>query len=412
MAWFSVMEVPMRPLLIRKSPVDSPSLAPGSDVFVAAGRPRARPPADGHLNIAALAVDRHAHSARADRTAFRFLGADGNTRNVSYRELAELTDRFGNALTSLGVVKGDCVFVLCDRVCALYVAVLGALKVGAVVSPLFQSFGPEPIRNRIAQAAGKVLVTSSSLYQRRVASLRAELPSLEHVLLIDDSGAGGIADTLDLATLLRAAPNTPALVATGCRRPGPAAFHQRHDRPAEGRPARPRRRPDALRQRQERPRPASGRRVLVHRRSGLGDRHLVRHHCALVHRRHQHRGRGRLRSAALDSHSRKRAGQCLVHRADGDPAADEGRSRTVCRPPFSRPALHRQRWRGAQPGSGVLGTGGLRATDPRQLVAERNRRHHDCQHRRPGHQARLDGPPPARRGRARRPACRRASRSR
>jgi acetyl-CoA synthetase len=164
----------MRPLPIRKSPADSPSLAPGSEFSWPQVGHELGLSANGHLNIAALAVDRHAHSARADRTAFRFLGADGNTRNVSYRELAELTDRFGNALKSLGVVKGDCVFVLCDRVCALYVAVLGALKVGAVVSPLFQSFGPEPIRNRIAQAAGKVLVTSSSLYQRRVASLRAE----------------------------------------------------------------------------------------------------------------------------------------------------------------------------------------------------------------------------------------------
>ena len=213
----------MRPLLIRKSPVDSLSLAPGSEFSWPQVGHDLGLSADGNLNIAALAVDRHAHSARADRTAFRFLGADGNTRNVSYRELAELTDRFGNALTSLGVVKGDCLFVLCDRVCALYVAVLGALKVGAVVSPLFQSFGPEPIRNRIAQAAGKVLVTSSSLYQRRVASLRAELPSLEHVLLIDDSGAGGIADTLDLATLLRDAPNTPALVATAAE--DPALLH-------------------------------------------------------------------------------------------------------------------------------------------------------------------------------------------
>lgn len=213
----------MRPLLIRKSPADSPSLAQGSAFSWPQVGHDLGLSANGHLNIAALAVDRHAHSARADRTAFRFLGADGNTRNVSYRELAELTDRFGNALKSLGVVKGDCVFVLCDRVCALYVAVLGALKVGAVVSPLFQSFGPEPIRNRIAQAAGKVLVTSSSLYQRRVASLRTELPSLEHVLLIDDSGAGGIADTLDLATLLRDAPNTPALVATGGE--DPALLH-------------------------------------------------------------------------------------------------------------------------------------------------------------------------------------------
>ena len=113
--------------------------------------------------------------------------------------------------------------MLCGRICELYVTVLGALKIGAVVSPLFQSFGPEPIRSRIGQAAGKVLVTTASAYQRKVAALRAELPSLKHVLLIDDLGAGTIAGTLDVHTLLRAAPETPALVPTGPE--DPALLH-------------------------------------------------------------------------------------------------------------------------------------------------------------------------------------------
>ena len=116
----------------------------------------------GTVNIAQLTVDRHAASARGDQPAFRSVNADGGRRSLTYRELARLTDRFGNALKSLGVGKGDCVFVLCGRRCELYVAVLGALKVGAVVSPLLPAFGPEPIRNRMAQANGKVLVTTAN----------------------------------------------------------------------------------------------------------------------------------------------------------------------------------------------------------------------------------------------------------
>ncbi|NTV71077.1 MAG: acetate--CoA ligase [Azonexaceae bacterium] len=217
------MDAPMRPLLIRKSPVDSPSAANGATFSWEQIRRELGLSADGPINIAQLAVDRHALSAIADKTAFRFLGADGNTRNLSYRELASLTDRFGNALKSLDVQKGERVFVLCGRICELYVAVLGALKIGAVVSPLFQSFGPEPIRGRIAQAAGKVLVTTASAYQRKVAPLRAELPTLRHVLLVDDLGSGAIADTVDLHALLRAAPDTPALVTT--RAEDPALLH-------------------------------------------------------------------------------------------------------------------------------------------------------------------------------------------
>ena len=216
----------MRPTVIRKSPPHSLPAATASDEAVFSWAEVSRElgvASAGSLNMAYAAVDRHAHSARADKAAFRFLRPDGSAHAVSYRELAGLTDRFGNLLKSLGVTRGDRVFVLCGRICELYVAVLGALKIGAVVSPLFQAFGPEPIRSRIALAGGKVLVTTATTYQRKVAALRADLPSLEHVLLVDDLGSGPIAGTLDLQALLRTAPDTPALIATGPE--DPALLH-------------------------------------------------------------------------------------------------------------------------------------------------------------------------------------------
>ena len=76
-------------------------------------------------------------------------------------------------------------FTLLGRVPELHVAMLGALKLGAVVSPLFSAFGPEPIRQRMQLGDGRVLVTSRALYRRKVASVRDALPDLAHVLLID-----------------------------------------------------------------------------------------------------------------------------------------------------------------------------------------------------------------------------------
>ena len=61
-----------------------------------------------------------------------------------------------------------------------------------------------------------------------------------------------------------------------------------------------------------------------------------------------------------------------------------------------QPAPGRQRRRAAQPGSGGVGAGGVRPADSRQLVADRNRRHHDRQLPRDGHPAGFDGPPAAR----------------
>jgi len=136
----------------------------------------------GGLNIAHEAVERH---ARADRVAFRFLSTEGAQRDVSYAELSRLTGRFANLLRSLGVGPGERVFVLSGRIPELYIAALGALKNGSVVSPLFSAFGPEPIATRVRLGEGRVLVTTSELYRRKVAKVRAELPTLEHVLEVD-----------------------------------------------------------------------------------------------------------------------------------------------------------------------------------------------------------------------------------
>ena len=140
----------------------------------------------GGLNMAFEAVDRHAVGARAGHVALRFLRRDESVHDLTYAALAEATARFANVLTSLGVAPGSVVFVLADRMPELYVAALGTLKHGSVFSPLFSAFGPEPIRARVALGEGRVLVTTPALYKAKVQSIRAELPSLEQVLLVGD----------------------------------------------------------------------------------------------------------------------------------------------------------------------------------------------------------------------------------
>jgi acetyl-CoA synthetase len=155
----------------------------------------------GGLNIAHEAVERHAAGPRRDRVAFRFLGREGR-RDVTYGELSRLTNRFANVLTGLGIGKGDRLFVLTGRIPELYVAVLGSLKNGTVVSPLFSAFGPEPIATRINLGSGAVLVTTASAYERKIARMRDELPTLRHVLVVDDLGEDLPPGTLDLHRLL------------------------------------------------------------------------------------------------------------------------------------------------------------------------------------------------------------------
>jgi acetyl-CoA synthetase len=170
----------------------------------------------GDVNIARLAVDRHATGPRARHTALRLLGSDGGVRDVSYADLQSLTNRFANALSSLGVARGDRVFVLSGRTEALYVSVLGALKHGCVVTPLFSAFGPEPIATRMAIAGARVLVTSAALYRRKVAGLRERLPALEHVIVVGDGGEPP-ARTHDYAALMAQASDAAPTVRTAAQ---------------------------------------------------------------------------------------------------------------------------------------------------------------------------------------------------
>jgi len=112
------------------------------------------------------------------------LGRKGDRRDYTYGELGEATSRFASGLRRLGVGRGDRVFLLSTRIPELYIAALGALKNGSVASPLFSAFGPEPVRTRMELGSGKVLVTTETLYRRKVAGIRSQLPGLEHVIVI------------------------------------------------------------------------------------------------------------------------------------------------------------------------------------------------------------------------------------
>ena len=172
-------------------------------------------PGGGGLNIAHEAVDRHAAHSRRDHLAIRWLGKNGECRDFTYARLRELTNRFANVLQELGVVKGDRVFVLAGRIPELYIAAIGTLKNRSVFCPLFSAFGPEPIRARMTIGQATVLVTTESLYHRKVEGIRASLPDLTHVILVgDDRKPADVPGTHDYHRLMEKASDRFEIAAT------------------------------------------------------------------------------------------------------------------------------------------------------------------------------------------------------
>jgi acetyl-CoA synthetase len=155
------------------------------------------------LNIAHEAVDRHAAGPLADHLALRWIGKSGTIWDFTYATLRSETNQFANVLKRLEVGKGDRVFALMGRIPELYVTALGTLKNLSVFCPLFSAFGPEPIFARLGLGEGAVLVTTQSLYRRKVAGIRERLPKLEHVILVgEDAEPAAIPGTFDWNALM------------------------------------------------------------------------------------------------------------------------------------------------------------------------------------------------------------------
>ena len=143
----------------------------------------------GGLNITDRIVDRHVRAGRGDHVAIRWFAEDDDdlTRpvDITYEVLAHRVNRFASALHAHGFGIGTGVATLTGRVPDLYVAALGTLKAGAVYSPLFSAFGPDPIAQRVALGRIEVLVTSPLAFRRKVGRMLDRLPSVRLVIITE-----------------------------------------------------------------------------------------------------------------------------------------------------------------------------------------------------------------------------------
>jgi acetyl-CoA synthetase len=138
----------------------------------------------GRMNLAYEAIDRHAKGSRKNKIALYY--QDGvRKEKYTFKEMKEMTNKAGNVFkTYADVEKGDRVFIFMPRSPELYFAVLGAIKLGAIVGPLFEAFMEGAVRDRLQDSGAKVLVTTPELLERVPVS---ELADLKHVILVGDN---------------------------------------------------------------------------------------------------------------------------------------------------------------------------------------------------------------------------------
>ncbi len=146
---------------------------------------------DGELNLSYNCLDRHL-DLHGDKVAYHWIGEPGDTRTITYRELYEDVCRFANALTNLGVERGDRVAIYLGMLPELPVAMLACARIGAVHSVVFAGFSADALADRIDDAQAKVIITSDGGWRRgSVVPLKAaadvaasRCPTIEHVITV------------------------------------------------------------------------------------------------------------------------------------------------------------------------------------------------------------------------------------
>jgi benzoate-CoA ligase len=132
------------------------------------------------FNAAAWLVDAQLVAGRGARTAILYEGQE-----ITYGQVAEHVNRFGNALRRLGVtIEQRVLLLLLDSPEFVY-AFFGAMKIGAVPIPTNTNMRPEDYQYLLADSRAVVVVVSEPLLPLVEALPPEQLPYLRHVIVVE-----------------------------------------------------------------------------------------------------------------------------------------------------------------------------------------------------------------------------------
>jgi acetyl-CoA synthetase len=126
--------------------------------------------ADGTLNAAYNCVDRHVEAGNGDRVAFYFEGEPGDTRVITYAQLAREVKQAANALLELGVKTGDRVAIYLPMIPEAVVAMLACARIGAPHTVVFGGFSSDALYSRVIDCGVGIVITADGGYRRGTAS--------------------------------------------------------------------------------------------------------------------------------------------------------------------------------------------------------------------------------------------------
>ncbi|NCS24473.1 MAG: acetate--CoA ligase [Microcystis aeruginosa BS13-02] len=152
---------------------------------------------NGKINICYNCIDRHLTTWRRNKAAIIWEGEPGDSRTITYEQLHREVCQFANALKELGVKKGDVVGIYMPMIPEAAIAMLACARIGAPHSVVFGGFSADALRDRLNDAAAKVVITADGGFRKdKVVALKEQVdlaladnsaPSVEKVLVVQRS---------------------------------------------------------------------------------------------------------------------------------------------------------------------------------------------------------------------------------
>jgi long-chain acyl-CoA synthetase len=130
---------------------------------------------------------------RANEVAIR---TKGDAFTITWGDLRTRVDALAGGLAKLGVKRGETVALMLSNCPEFHLCDLAAMMLGATPFSIYNTYSPEQISYLLGDAEAKVLICEQQ-YLPQVLEARAEVPSLEHLIVVDGEppqGTVGLAE--------------------------------------------------------------------------------------------------------------------------------------------------------------------------------------------------------------------------
>lgn len=124
-----------------------------------------------------------------NRVAIQWRSDEGKSVELTYVELFKRVNRLANVLKALGLEKGDRVLIMLPRIPEAYVAYIGCLKAGMVVTPSSEMLRAKDLGYRINHGEAKAVIAHAPLIGE-FESIQEDTPTLSVKMIVGGTAEG------------------------------------------------------------------------------------------------------------------------------------------------------------------------------------------------------------------------------